>query len=790
MKNADRQWALDWGVKYPWRVIVASLVLWLVAASGLQFFKLTNDPRSFFGKQNPDLQRFQAMEADYASHDVLLYMLVPKNGDAFSQQSVQLLRELTEEAWSLPKSIRVSSPANFQYTQVEGDDLQVDYLVPKDAPLSPQRLKEIREIALHEPALLNSLVSPKGHVTAVAVNLVLDENRADVKAVSDAAYQLRDQFQARYPDIEIKLTGTVIFYEAMSQATNDSMETTTPLSLLVAVFFLMIFVRGFMGTFSTIFVVMLSISFAMGVFCWLGIHFQPISGFAPAIILTLAIADCLHILVSYQQQRRLGDSKPAAMQESLRINRQPVVLTSVTTAIGFICLNTSESPPFRDLGNIVAVGVMVAMVYALWLLPALTMVLPDGFLKLKPSKNDWSQRAMEGIARIVIEKRYSLLVGVGLLLLTSLLFLKQNDFNDVWIHYFDETYEVRKTNDFMMRELTGVQRLEFSIPAREEGGVSEPEYLQRIDDFKAWAKGHEHVVYAASFSDVMKRLNRTMNGDDEQFYTVPKKRDLASQYLLMYELSLPQGLGLDDQVTIGKDATKFVIVMNDGTSGGVLQMEQDANQWIADHFPSYMQTKTSGLDVLFSGVAKRNMISMLSGTFAALLVISVLIMVALKSVRYGLLSILPNILPALIAFGFWGILSGHIGLSTSVVACLTMGIVVDDTIHFLSKYVRAKREQQLNTQEAVFYAFKTVGVALVSTSVILASCFFVMATSHFKPNSDMGLLTSMTIVIALVVDFLFFAPLLVVMDERRRKRDCSTNEKDSSTLDSATKSLA
>ena len=176
------------------------------------------------------------------------------------------------------------------------------------------------------------------------------------------------------------------------------------------------------------------------------------------------------------------------------------------------------------------------------------------------------------------------------------------------------------------------------------------------------------------------------------------------------------------------------------------------------------------MDILFGRVTMRNIQSMLGGALVALVSVSVLLVIALRSVRYGALSLLPNLLPAAMAFGLWGLVNGEIGLAVSVVACMTLGIVVDDTVHFLSKYVRAKRELGLNTEQAVEYALRTVGVALVATSVVLVANFAVIGTSHFYPNSSMGQLSAITIAMALIVDFFFFVPLLVALDRRKQIR--------------------
>lgn len=780
MLNRYFQWVVD----QPWRVLILTFCFIAIASAGLSEFKTSNDPRSFFAANDPDFARFKAFEDKYGARDVVLLAIHPKNGSVFTQRNLDLLEKLTDVFWQMPNNTRVQSITNFPYTKVTGDLLETDFLVENALQMNDQEIAELRDIVLNEPTLVDSLVSDSGHVSAVLATVMLDPEGARAPVVAEWVEEQVKQFRQQYPDVDFHLTGTVIFTDAMAKATQDGFKTTLPLGMGASIIALIILLRSLLGMFFSILVVNASVFSALGISAAAGIVFQPISSYASAIILTLGIADCIHILVSHHQQLSLGKGKAESLLESLRINFQPVFLTSITTAIGFICLNTSESPPLRDLGNITAIGVMVAFLLSISLLPALIMLLPSPKIT---HKEGLGQRLMERLADFIIRQRKALLVVASIVMVSLTLFIPQNVFNDVWHDYFDETFEVRRSSDFIASNLTGFQRVDFSFPAIDQGGISEPEYLAAIEAFNQWTEQQPEVAYAASYSDVIKRLNRNMNGDDPQYYTLPTDRALASQYLLLYEMSLPFGLGLDNQMTMNKDETLFTVVLYRTSSAYVLDFTNRAQAWLDEHFPGYMKAEATGLDKLFSEIGLRNSISMLTGTFIALVLISFMIMAALKSFRYGMLSLLPNLLPAGMAFGVWALINGNISLSVSIVACITLGVVVDDTVHFLSKYVRAKREQQLSTEAAVRYAFRTVGVALVSTSIILVANFGVMAFSSFQPASSLGLLTAITIVLALVVDFLFFAPLLLAMDARRAKRRLQQSTNNQSTSNQSAK---
>ena len=270
----------------------------------------------------------------------------------------------------------------------------------------------------------------------------------------------------------------------------------------------------------------------------------------------------------------------------------------------------------------------------------------------------------------------------------------------------------------------------------------------------------------------MKRLNRNMHADEEAWYRLPDSRELAAQYLLLYEMSLPYVLDLNNQIDIAKSATRMTVTMESVSSNELLNMENRAQEWLLENAP-YMKSDGASPSVMFAYIGKRNIRSMLIGASVALVLISLILIFALRSLKIGLISLIPNLAPTAMGFGLWGLLYGQVGLGLSVVAGLTIGIVVDDTVHFLSKYLRARREQGFSAEDAVRYAFHTVGIALLVTTLVLIAGFMVLNQSAFKLNSDMGLLTAITIGLALIADFLFLPPLLMKADKLSRKSSAS-----------------
>ena len=751
-------------VRWRWLLAVAALLLAIVAASGARFLGFSNDYRIFFGEDNPQLLAFENLQNTYTKSDNVLFVLAPADGKIFTPETLSAVEWLTEQAWQIPYSIRVDSVTNFQHTYAEGDDLIVEDLITDAAGFSQEALDHVKEIALDEPLLVNRLISPRTHATGVNVIIQLPgiDPAAEVPEVVKFARQLAAQLETRYAGIDVHLTGIVFLNNAFSENSFIDMKTLVPLMFGIIVIVLALLLRSVWSTLVTVLVILLSIATAIGAAGWMGIQFTPPSASSPTMILTLAVANCVHLLVSFLQSLRQSDSKADAMRESLRINLQPVFLTSVTTAIGFMSMNFSDAPPFRDLGNIVAVGVLSSFVYCLALLPALMLALP---VRVKAARSH-SVAAMDRLADFVVKRRRPVLWGMTLVVISLLALIPKNELNDEFVRYFDERVQFRVDTDFTTENLTGLYNISYSLGADGSGAVSEPVYLNKLEAFADWYRQQPEVLHVSSLSDTMKRLNKNLHADDEAWYKMPDSRELAAQYLLLYEMSLPYGLDLNNQINVDKSATKLDVSIDSLSSNNTIALEERAQQWLAEHAPEYMQVHGASPSIMFSHIGARNIRSMLTGTTLALLLISFILVIALRSLRIGLISIVPNLVPAGMAFGLWGLLVGQVGLALSVVAGMTLGIVVDDTVHFLSKYLRARREEGLSSEDAVRYAFHTVGTALWTTSVVLIAGFLVLTRSPFELNSGMGLLTAITIGLALLADFLLLPTMLMTLDKK------------------------
>lgn len=759
----------EWVCRFRWPIIISTILVVLAAASGGRFLQFSSNYRVYFSKDNPQLNAFESMQDTYVKNDNVMIGIVPKSGKIFTRETLAFVEEVTKAAWQIPYSTRVDSITNFQHTWAYEDDLVVEDLFEDSASLSDAELKKREAIALAEPALLNRLITGAKDITAVNVTINLPEK--SLKEVPETVAFLRameEDFKKKYPDYEIYLTGVVFINNAFFEASQGDMKTLVPLMYLMVIVVMWVALRSFKGTLATFVVILFSLMTAMGLAGWTGIRLTPASANAPVIILTLAVADSIHFLSTMFHEMRLGKSKREAIVESLLINQRPIFITSVTTAIGFLTLNFSDSPPFKDLGNIVAMGVMAAYVYSMTFLPALMAVMP---VKVKPgsqAREIWCDR----IADFVISNRRSLFWGMlaaALLLITQ---ITRIDIDEKFNKYFDDRYQFRVDTDLMIKyRLNGFESIEYSLSAGESGGINNPAYLAKVDEFAQWYRRQPKVLFVGTLTDTMKRLNKNMHWDDESYYKLPQERELAAQYLLLYEMSLPFGLDLNNQINIDKSSIRFTVLLENLSTSEVMALERRVQVWQSENMPAEMRTPGASPLIMFSHIAMRNIQSMFVGMPVALLLISGILVWALRSLKLGAISLVPNLIPVFMTFGMWGFLFQKIGMAVSIVAPVALGIIVDDTVHFMNKYQHARRKLGKTSEEAVRYSFHTVGTALWMTSLILVMGFGVLSFSGFTMNAHMGMMTTIAIIMALVVDFFFLPVLLMMLDGKVKEKN-------------------
>ena len=760
-RNVERQGnrVAEFATTRKFLTIFLCIMLTLIGGYGAKNLSFSGDYQIFFGEKNPELQRFLNFEATYGKADNVSFVIIPKEGDIYQPHVIEAVYDITAQAWNLPFVSRVDSLTNFQYTFAKGDDLIVEDLIfDKEEIELPNQMLRLKRVAENEPLLHKFITAPDGGATIVNSILQVDRSIAeDVLGTAEMAREIRDKIKEKYPNIEVKLTGASMLSSAFSEVGMKDSETLIPFMYLIIIIVMLIMMRSILAMVSGLFIIILSTIFGMGLGGWTGVELTPLSISAPTIILTIAIADAVHILSAFRQYMCSGIKKQEAIVKAVATNIFPVTLTSITTAIGFLSLNFSDSPPFHHLGNMTAAGIFMAWVLSLTLLPAIINLLP---LKYEAFNSESSKSSIIlSIGKVIYKYRNKAFFGTVFFCIASIALIPRLELNDVWSKYFSPGIDIRDSID-ATRPFFGTDNIEFIINSGKPQGVLEPEFLDDINRFTIWLKAQPEVAHVYAISDVMKRLNKNLNADDEKFYRIPDNRKLASQYLLVYELSLPYGLDLNDRININRQSTRVTTTIKDVSTVEARTLNEKAVKWMEKNNSSGAVTIATGNVSLFNYIADRNIQSMIKGSLFLIAAIFLIMAVSFKSFGVGFLSVVLNTVPILATFGLWAIISGTVGFSIAIVGAVAIGLVIDDTVHLISKFMQAYRHKSKSFRDSILYAFEVSGTAIFATTIILSAGFALLATSSFKPNTDMGLVTGIAILLAMFINFLVLPTLL------------------------------
>jgi predicted RND superfamily exporter protein/outer membrane lipoprotein-sorting protein len=779
----------NFSIKYWYLVVLIVVSIGVGISSGASRLAFTPDYRVFFSGENPDLTIFLDFQKTYSKNDNFYFVIKPKDSNVFTQKNLSAIEELTKRAWNIPYSNRVDSLTNFQYTYAVGDNLTVEDLVYDAHNLSNIDLSIKKNIALSEP-LLNGLFITND-ATATAINVVLQLPGKTVYEVPKAASEARkivSEITKKYPNLDIYLTGFGMLNNAFGESGYMDSIKLVPVMYIVLMIASLLILRSFVGTFITIIVAYLSMGVGMGLGGFFGVPLTPVSNSAPIIIITLAIANSIHLFKSFQSSIRDGHNKFEAIEYSIVSNFLPITITTLTTVVGFLSLNFSDSPPFSHLGNMSAAGIIAAWFISLTLFPAFLCIFP--VIKPNVLSKGIKETISNRMAMFVGENSKKILMTTFFILTGLFIALPSLQFDDQWSDYFDKSIKFRTDTDAATK-FFGLYPIEYSIPSGKSHGVSNPEYLKYVDSFVNFAKQQDNVNHVYSIVEIIRRLNMNLNSDNRKFYKIPDSSELTSDYLLLYEMSLPYGLSLNDRINIDKSSSRVTVMLGKTSTTETKAFLNSMKTWIKENLPENMQKiRPTSAHVMFTYITDRNVKSMIVGTILAVLLIGLILWVSLGSFKMGLISLLTNGLPIIAAFGCWSLIVGTVGFSVASVASISLGIVVDDTVHFLTKYFRLKSDFKLTPVDAISETYKSVGSALIGSTIIIACGLIVLSSSTFKINEDLGLLTLLAISIALVFDFLVLPAFLVILDFRNTNTNTISEEESLPIKSSSTKLAA
>ncbi len=752
------------------------------------------DYHVFFDADNPEMVAYDQFQEIYAKEDNLIMVFVAKDGDVFTNENLASLQYLTDGAWTVPYVNRVDGLSNFNYTYVDDDDLLVeDFIV--DLPLSSAGLAEKKRLALSDPLMPHFLVSKKGDITQVQLRVIIPkafptghlEARAGVEAlVAQITHvEIPDESgnliaNPHYnPNVEIRLSGTVMLNTAFQEFAQNDVQNLLPLMFIFIMVVLTISIRSFWGTVSPIVLLLTAVVFPIGLFVGiLQFSLTNPSTNVVQMLVAVAIADAVHVLTIFYRGLRNGLDKRGSVIFTVEKNFLPCLITSLTTAIGFYCIMFQSIPPFRDLGLFAGTGTLYAFFASVFTLPAFLSLLPFKRREVDEAAiKAYEGRGYERLTDFVVAYQKPIRLTALVTTAVALYFIFQIKVDNTAVKYFEEGTEFRTATQYIDNNIIGVNPIEFNFDSGEDYGIYDPQYLKKIEAFQNYiaARPEYSITYVSGITDIVKRINQTMHGNDPAYYRIPESgevtadgeaidaKKLIAQYMLLYQMSLPQGMELTSQIDIRNRSTRVTAYVRSISSFELLSNVKEINGWIATNIPS-VNAIAVGVPMMFGRLMALAIPSMLRSLVISFIFITAILMLTFKSVRIGLFSMIPNVWPLAVVFGGIGALGIKVNMSVAVVGLITLGIAVDDTVHFLTKYLHGKHEGH-NQRDALQFAFRQVAAPLVFTSVILVAGFGSLTQSQFVLNSDMALYCTIVIALALFADFILLPATILRFDK-------------------------
>ena len=745
--------------------IFSCLVLVLILGRGITSVVFDPDMERFFPKGHPATSLSYEIDETFIRTDNLVIAINAKNNSIFTKKTLSLIESLTEKSWTVPYSIRVDSLTNYSYVRSVDDDLLVEPFIENAVSLEDSFIKQREKIVEEEEIIFGSLISKDKKTTVISIIVDPPNPDANIKLIDTVEYMLEyvDEAKSNHPELDIRVLGTPYQEYISPKMVLSEMPIVMPsmlLLILVSVFFLL---RSVYAVLATILVIVLSLISTFGSVGYIGNALNQMVITIPILIITLALADCVHLFSIFFQQRVKGHSSKESMIRSLELNLQPLFLTTLTTCIGFLSFNVLDVPPLQDLGNFVSIGIAMAFIFTIFFAAPLF-----SFFEIKAPKSVNQQiNLSRKIAKFSLKNSKTLLWSVPLASLLLICLIPLNVLDENPTQMYDEGFTSFSADTLWLDEMLGVTFPVSFKASSNNGSVSEPEFLKKIDNFVKWLETQDEVNHVTSLAHTMKNLNRSMHGDDPEWETIPESEELSSQYLFFYEMSLPMGLDLNSSISQDRASTKISANLDDMSGKDFLKFDKKVRAHIQENNLTEIISPAAGFRVVFSHISMVIVNSLLFGVFLGLLSITLLLGLFFRSIPFGVLSAFPNVLPIAAAFGIWALYDGQVGFMVAVGMGSTLGIIVDFTVHLLSKYDLARREMGQSPEEAVVFAFESVGFALIVMTIVISLGFLVLNLVNFMPLHDFARFSTMSFVMALIIDFLLFPNLLVRFDKRK-----------------------
>lgn len=754
-------------IKYRWAIVIlAPMLIVLLFSLNIKNAGIETDFNIWFDKDSKIMKNFNKFKQTFGNDARVMLALRSEDG-IFKKEVLKNIQNITEALWQTKYVARVDSISNFQYAYVKTEDedeiIVEDFLGDIDT-LSPKEIRAKKIIATTDIQTKNLLISQDGKTAVILARMVYSKNLNPDTYIS--LYNSTNEIIEKYKieGVEYHNIGIPAYTHAFVDAISSNGKIFFPVFLCSIIILLAIIFRNIWSVLLPISVVIFTILFISGFTFGLGYKLNTITSMFPIFIIAIGIADSIHIFWVWKHKREEGLSNHKSLIYSIEKNFTPALITSLTTFAGFITLAVSKLVPLQAFGLLLASGAVMAFILSISFLPALLSVI-NPRIKKQEVQTSRQKELISNYTSFVIRNDKVIIILSILFILVCAVGIKDVSIDTEFAKQFDEDTAIRKSANFVEKHISGTVPIEIIIDSKEESGINNPKFMNDVTNFSEdFMNKFERIRHINSLTQIVKKYHKLMNADKEEFYKIPKSKELISQYLLLYSLSLPQGMGINDMMDINRRYLRVSAMINIASEKQKLEMYEWTQDWWKNN--SQYTATIEGVSMISGHMRLELTNTLIKSISLALIFVTLIFWFTFKSKFYMLVSTLPNIAPLLIAVGLTGWFGINLDLGMAIVFVVIIGIAIDDTVHFLSKYKAATLEGK-NTRESIEEAVLLSGNAIIITTIILVLGFGTFLFSDFALYSNFGLLSSISLFLAMVFDLLLLPAILSAVDKYR-----------------------
>lgn len=736
--------------KFRWPTAILIPFLIVILSFNLKYFKIDGSYRVWFKDNSPILQTYDAFTDEFGD-DINLYIVFQDKHGIFNQKALKSIENLTEAFETSPYVESVNSLINYKYIhqgETNQDEIIVDDFIKDLQESTPYYLEQRKQIAIHDKYMVDNIISKDGTTTMMTIKLDIgtEENNSTqiLKSIKKIIKKESDITGYKY-----WINGSFVMKQEFVNVSQDDLNMSIPISILLAIITLYIFFRKSSGIFLPLSIVVLTAMSVVSVYILLGYQFNTLTVSIPLFIIAIGIADAIHIYTLWYAEKVKGTENFQAVSLSLSKNILPIFLTSLTSIVGFSSLVISDIVPVSTLGIATGTGIILAFLISITWMPSVLFLL-DKDIKPKKIKN---YKVNFNYGLFIIQNRKKIIAIFLFIITVTGTGITSLTVDSNMIKFFAKEVEIRKSSDFIMKNLTGIQSYEVVVDSGKEGDIKDPDFLKTIDRFYTdYYDAFSDVRYISSFVDIIKQYNKVANNSN----TVPDNRNLIAQYLLLHTISLPSGSSLNNQINFEQSKLRITILTDMTSSNQSLKMIDYIQQWWSQTpYKVIITGKTAMNASLHTKITDTLMFSLL----LTILLVSIMMFSIFKKIKLLWIIMLPNILPVIVALGVMGWLNINLDMGMAITGAIIISIAIDDSIHYLVKYFHLEK-QNLSQEFILNEVLNNAGKAMIFTTILLSLTFLINIFSDFIPNRNFAIVTSIGLCTALIIDILLLPALL------------------------------